>query len=91
MQFRVFPVVRFSNVFEIIIQILIPRSNGVKQKNKVEFSVCSSTVHVLHHAYFRFDDEQPQHLKNVQNVTCVAMNVTRRLTRLQTMCNVLKS
>ena len=49
--FWVLPVVRFSNVFRIMIQIPVPRSNGVKYKFKVEFSVCLTTVHVLHHAY----------------------------------------
>ena len=72
--FRILPVVRFSNVFEIIIQIPVSCSNGVTHF-KVEFSVCLSTVHVLHHAYFRFDEKQSQHLQNVQNVTYVAMNV----------------
>ena len=59
----------------MIIQITVSRSNGVKHKFKVEFSVCLLTVHVLQHVYFRSDDEQSQRLQNVKNVTYVAMNV----------------
>jgi len=40
----------------------------------VEFLACLSTVHVLQHAYFRFGDEQSQHLQNVKNAEYVPLN-----------------